>query len=324
MKKLRAFNIVNLTFNLVIIILSVGALILLFFDLGFSCFNYFSSWACLLGGAIGVIAVVYNCLKEIYKQYKIHISISILKLMNVVNLMICLLGCLAFIGPSSLFESYFFIPRLILPIVALLNFVLFDFAHKMSFKHVLFVILPVFVYIAVICFMYIFDLVPILYNFENIFANAWYITLIFIIIILVGSLFMGYIINKINHGFRRVFIKKEDEVEDTPEIPKLEETKTETKKDTKASKKTTKEKEEKITSTLEKPISSYQKKFTARVYHISKQRAINQWQVKLAGGEKAIKYFNTQQEAIDYAKELVAKNGGSIRIHSLTGQMRKD
>jgi hypothetical protein len=49
-----------------------------------------------------------------------------------------------------------------------------------------------------------------------------------------------------------------------------------------------------------------------------------QWQVKLATGQKAIKLFSTQEEAINYAKGLVKTQGGSIRVHSLKGKMRKE
>jgi hypothetical protein len=59
-----------------------------------------------------------------------------------------------------------------------------------------------------------------------------------------------------------------------------------------------------------------------RVYHISKQPT-GKWQVKLATGERAIKLFDTQEQAIAYAKALVKTQGGSIRVHSLTGKMRK-
>lgn len=62
----------------------------------------------------------------------------------------------------------------------------------------------------------------------------------------------------------------------------------------------------------------------ARVYHISRSKLVSKhWQVKLALGEKAIKIFDTQLEAINYAKQLIKKNGGSIRIHSMRGQIRK-
>ena len=64
-------------------------------------------------------------------------------------------------------------------------------------------------------------------------------------------------------------------------------------------------------------------KTTPRVYHISKQ-ASGKWQVKLATGERAIKLFDTQQQAIIYAKSLVRTQGGSIRIHAVSGKMRKE
>lgn len=60
-----------------------------------------------------------------------------------------------------------------------------------------------------------------------------------------------------------------------------------------------------------------------RIYHISKHRSGN-WQVKLAMSVKPIKLFSTQEGAINFAKELVKTQGGSIRIHSMAGKIRKD
>ena len=61
-----------------------------------------------------------------------------------------------------------------------------------------------------------------------------------------------------------------------------------------------------------------------RVYHISRQKDGVRWQVRLATGKRAIRLFPTQKEALAYAKELCLRNGGSIRIHSLKGRMRKE
>lgn len=60
-----------------------------------------------------------------------------------------------------------------------------------------------------------------------------------------------------------------------------------------------------------------------RIYHISKRREDNMWQVKFASGKKAIKLFNTQAEAIVFAKKLAKSQDGSIRVHSLKGRIRK-
>lgn len=64
------------------------------------------------------------------------------------------------------------------------------------------------------------------------------------------------------------------------------------------------------------------KKPSAKTYHISKHPS-GKWQIKLAGGEKAIKLYNTQAEAIEAAKSLADNQDGSIRVHSLKGKMRK-
>lgn len=59
-----------------------------------------------------------------------------------------------------------------------------------------------------------------------------------------------------------------------------------------------------------------------RNYHVSR-REDGKWQVKFAGGEKAIKLFSTQAEAISYAKKLAENREGSISIHKKDGKMRK-
>lgn len=61
----------------------------------------------------------------------------------------------------------------------------------------------------------------------------------------------------------------------------------------------------------------------ARTYHISKQQASGRWQVKLAKGQKVIRVFDTQSEAIAFTKGLVESRGGSYRIHSVKGKIRR-
>jgi len=60
-----------------------------------------------------------------------------------------------------------------------------------------------------------------------------------------------------------------------------------------------------------------------RNYHVSLRKDDGKWQVKYAGGEKAIKLFNTQKEAIDYAQSLAKSQDGCITIHKVDGTMRK-
>lgn len=71
------------------------------------------------------------------------------------------------------------------------------------------------------------------------------------------------------------------------------------------------------------PAKVEEKPGSGKVYHVSQHPSTNKWQVKLAKGEKALKLFNTQAEAIEYAKEVAEMQQGSIRVHSLNGRIRK-
>lgn len=64
-------------------------------------------------------------------------------------------------------------------------------------------------------------------------------------------------------------------------------------------------------------------KKTAKNYHVSLRKDDGKWQVKFAGGEKAIKLFSTQAEAIAYAKKLAENREGNISIHKKDGKLRK-
>lgn len=56
--------------------------------------------------------------------------------------------------------------------------------------------------------------------------------------------------------------------------------------------------------------------------HIT-QTADGKWQVKGAKAERASKLFNTQKEAIDYAKNVAGNQEGNIVIHKTDGKIRK-
>ena len=83
-------------------------------------------------------------------------------------------------------------------------------------------------------------------------------------------------------------------------------------------------KDEKTTKAApaQKDAAEEKEKAAARNYHVAK-RPDGKWQVKFAGGEKAIKLFGTQAEAIAYAKKLAVNQEGSISIHKKDGKLRK-
>ena len=62
-----------------------------------------------------------------------------------------------------------------------------------------------------------------------------------------------------------------------------------------------------------------------QTYHISyHDRRLKTWKVKTENAGRALKVFNTQKEAIAFANQCVKKNGGSIRVHSMMGKIRKE
>lgn len=55
-----------------------------------------------------------------------------------------------------------------------------------------------------------------------------------------------------------------------------------------------------------------------RVYHVVK-REDGMWEIKYAGGEKAIKLFKTQKEATEYGKKMAANQDGKMLVHNSKG-----
>ncbi len=56
-----------------------------------------------------------------------------------------------------------------------------------------------------------------------------------------------------------------------------------------------------------------------KVYHVAK-REDGMWQVKFAGGEKAIKLFKTKVEAEAYSKKMAENQGGALLMHNSKGK----
>lgn len=56
-----------------------------------------------------------------------------------------------------------------------------------------------------------------------------------------------------------------------------------------------------------------------RSYHVAK-REDGKWQVKYAGGQKAIKLFDTQAEAVEYTKKMANNQDGAMLVHNSKGK----
>ena len=79
--------------------------------------------------------------------------------------------------------------------------------------------------------------------------------------------------------------------------------------------------EPKKAAPAKKPAAKKEEKkvVTHRNYHVVK-RADGKWEVKYAGGEKAIKLFNTQAEATAYTKQMAKNQGGVMLVHNSKGE----
>lgn len=60
-----------------------------------------------------------------------------------------------------------------------------------------------------------------------------------------------------------------------------------------------------------------------KVYHISKRKEDNKWQVKAEGADRALRLFFTQADAIQYAKKVAGNQDGRIVVHKESGGFRK-
>ena len=59
---------------------------------------------------------------------------------------------------------------------------------------------------------------------------------------------------------------------------------------------------------------------TFRTYHVVKRPDDGKWEVKFAGGAKAIKLFNTQAEALEYSKKMAENQDGKVLVHNSKGK----
>lgn len=99
-------------------------------------------------------------------------------------------------------------------------------------------------------------------------------------------------------------VEVEDEGEDDEEEEELVEKKTQTKI-------VKKEAEKKVPPKKEPDID--------RIYHVMKRKKDEKWIVKIAQSGKAIKVFNTQKGAVEYAESLAENNNGVVKVFASKG-----
>lgn len=354
MKFSRKHFVVGLIGNILVAVVGIIGIVWLLIESSdkadvFKFFTVLSNIFVSLLGLIGIFVYGASIAKE--KSY-VKEALQVLKLIAVVAVTITFLMVIIFLAPNDKtgFNYYggsqLFL-HLITPLVAMFSFIFLEYQTKLRFRFFFF---PIF-------FALVYGVFYVIFAFTAP-AGAqidWYgflfpvgarvapadpskfttvTSLIFLAESLGGSVVFGFLFWLLNKIMNLIFIGytvESNEVYDEVEEPKAEQVQeveesveeteeaSEEKKTTSATKKTSAPKAKKTSLPATKKY-----KDGARVYHIARSKFVSRhWQVKLAGGEKAIKIFPTQAEAINFAKDLVRKQGGSIRIHSMKGQLRK-
>ena len=328
---------------------------------GITSLKYYTVLSNLLLGVSAIPMLIFSVQNAKKGEIKTPLWAIVLKFAAVVATTITFLTVVVVFIPLAIKEGHSWLSlfsetnlfnHLITPLVGLLGFCLCEISPKLKFRHTPWGIVSVILYEIFYTFNYYFhwvdsggdnpDYLYDWYGFTNGGKNPVWLV---IIIGVVAAYLITLLVYLFNVVFQHVFhdspnlveAEKDDRYrsqeetssdksevfDETSESGEEEEiTENEGSEDEEREEKNEEEeKSDKKESSPNPNVARYNG--GARTYHISKASSGSGWQVRLANGKKAIKIFKTQKEAIDYAKGLVKSQGGSIRIHSVKGKLRK-
>lgn len=336
MSKSKNLHIFALLCNLAIVIFSIAGVVLTVFenngDIGKS-FTYFTFITGLISGVISCVAVLFHiksikCNKDCcpYAVYLLRFISATMALLTFIIVMTALLPTAK--NPVTMVTGGDLYLHILIPVISVVCFILFEIEPKFRFRNTFAPLAVVGVYgisiiISIVVIYFVsgienaeyfapypfFKIIPGMKNYGlNIAICAGVLAAAFLAAALVWCL--NRIISSIIVGYEVQIGENKEETKS------IEVNKKVTKKKTVKTKKKIEQKE---------PIEITSKYDNNRVYHISiYDHKIKNWKVKLANGERAIKITKTQQEAIDYAISLARNYGGSVRVHSRLGRIRKE
>lgn len=347
MTRKRVLSIFALIFNLAIVGLGAYAFALAMFPItegkDFAYLHSFTHISNYLMMLVALMCIPVN-IKTIAKpESETPIFFRVIKLLATTCVGITLIVVLTWLGPRMGYAELFkgmdlIIYHAVIPGLAIISYIFFENTTRTKYKHTWWILIPLVAYGAAyyLCNYFkiwvkpdgtmedMYGLMNSMYVFAAIGVGGYLLSLL-----LWGLNTAGYKLGKYDAP-KDVEIPEEENA--TPKVEEVEENLVEVeekvekptpaKKPANQTKKTAKPKNSKSSPKKKEP--KEEEKPAVRVYHISKSKTNEgKWQVKLASGERAVKLFDTQSEAITFAKGLVRTNGGSIRIHSVSGKMRK-
>ena len=278
--------------------------------------KYFSMIGSLVVGLSLIVALIGN-IYSLSKKEKCPNGIFAVKMIGVATgLSIFLLTLLYYLpktgNPFSVGDAFTAIVMCYaVPLLFACSTMFLDLDKKWSFKYTFLAPLAMVIYLAYSLPLFISgtweDVYQILPYFQS---NTWWKGLLLILAFVFGSYLLGFVVWLINRIIYLIFVGDEVSQEISEEEKEVAKIVPVTKEDEVIEKQ---EEEEVIKAGY----------FGPRIYHISRHNQDGRWQVKFANGKRAIKITDTQAEAIVFAKQLVKVNGGSLRVHSVKGRIRK-
>lgn len=296
--------------------------------------NVFLAIAALLMIVADIVAL---CTKRVHRFFQV------MKLIGVVGTLVTAIITAAYLLPQNVATVEYLYGaeanlwlHVVVPALGLISFIIENQPRMKPWLYAFFgLILPV-VYGGVVVTLVKFGYMADPYGFLTIKPEAIWENILWAAGTVVGSYLLGVIVllfHNIGAAKRQpVEVKEEAPVaqEEIAALPPVNEAKPE---EVKPEEKPAEAEEEAVVKpepkpepvTVLAPRTAYAHKIKkpskARTYHVTKQPS-GKWQVKLAGSNKIIKTFDTQREAIAFAKGLVESRGGSYRIHSVKGKIR--
>lgn len=354
MKFSKKHAVPGLIGNLIVTALGVVGIVMLLLESAdkvgiFQYFTVLSNVLVTLASFIGVILYIASIAKG---KNLIKEGFQVFKLICVVCAAVTFTMVLVFLMPRDPSNDIWYkgsqlFMHAIVPIASVASFILLEYMTKLRFR---FFFVPVIAALAYGAYYVIFaftapegsmvDWYGFMFDVSNRIAPVdaskfeFGTFFLFIGLSIGGALAFGFVIWLLNKIVHLIFMGytinsegeevSDEEVEELSEEPAAKESTSNDEVNEKEEKSSSKSTASKSKTSKSKVGAPKKYKDGARVYHIARSKFVSRsWQVKLAGGEKAIKIFPTQAEAIDYAKKLVRSQGGSIRIHSMKGQLRK-
>ncbi len=273
-------------------------------------FTTMTNFLILLMGTVSIGYAIDGISKK--NNHVLNTPLFVLKLITAVCSLITFVTVVAYLEPLGLTTGPITnIPlHYVAPLAFIFGFIFLDIDRKYNFKLFFFGIAFLIIYMGYCIPLSNLNIIawgepP--YPFMDINKIKW-LSIPVVLLFLVGGLASSLLLWFLNRLMFIIFIGNEISEEEIAEDEKEYASKVEV----------TKEDEQEV-------ISQVKQGYTGpKIYHISKRRNDKMWQVKFANGKKAIKLFNTQAEAIVFAKKLADSQEGSIRIHSLKGKIRKE